>query len=51
MIVEWYKKKSALQGQRIVAKTILFEKSYFWMQDHDGTTYLLPEKDGRPVFA
>lgn len=29
-------------GHKILFKTVLFEKEYVWMQDHEGTIYLEP---------
>jgi len=36
--------------QKVLFQTHLFGKDYFWMEDVDGQTYLLKEKDGLPSF-
>lgn len=53
MIVEAYNpNKSGIAGQKLLYKTILFGKEYYWLQDIDSTIYLLPVgEDGKPVFA
>ena len=52
MIIEQYNTHSGIAGQRLLYKTILFNKTYFWLKDIDGTHYLLPEgEDGKPDFT
>lgn len=38
-------------GQKVQFRTELFGKSYFWMQDGDGTVYLAKDVDGVPDFT
>lgn len=38
-------------GQKVLFQTVLFGRSYFWMEDGDGTIYLVKEKDGLPDFT
>lgn len=39
-------------GQKILFKTNLFGKHYYWMQDGDGTIYLAKVgEDGLPDFS
>jgi len=51
MIVESYKSGTTVWNQKVKYKTVLFGKQYFWMQDVDGTLYLLPSKDDQPDFG
>lgn len=52
-MAEMQKKIGEWQGQRIIAPGIseMFGHEYVWMQDHDGTIYVLPlDKEGVPQF-
>lgn len=51
MITEIYNSKSKVFNQRLRARTELFDKTYYWLTDNDGTWYLLPDKDGKPEFV
>lgn len=43
--------KATYMGQKILFQTVLFGKSYYWMEDGDGTTYLAKVgENGEPVF-
>lgn len=43
--------KNTYMGQKVLFRTSLFGKFYFWMQDGDGVTYLVRESDGLPDFS
>lgn len=43
--------KGSVAGQKILFKTSLFGKDYFWMEDVDGTTYLTKSTDDQPDFT
>jgi hypothetical protein len=52
MILGYYKDSERHMGQKMLAATELFGRQYYWMQDGDGTTYLVPVgEDGRPDFT
>lgn len=52
MITAYYKTGAMFATQRIRAHTVLFGREYYWMEDVDGTWYLLPVgQDGEPVLA
>ena len=39
-------------GQKVLFHTVLFGKDYFWMQDRDGTIYLVRmDENGLPDFS
>lgn len=39
-------------GQKVLGLTELFGKDYYWMQDRDGTIYLVKVgEDGLPSFS
>jgi hypothetical protein len=51
MITHRYRAKTKVHGQEVRFRTELFGKTYYWMVDGDGTTYLTPEgEDGQPSF-
>lgn len=39
MITDFYR-KNEWHNQRILSKTLLFGREYYWMRDTDGTHYL-----------
>jgi hypothetical protein len=41
MLVQRMKSNANYAGQKVKFLTVLFDKHYFWMEDIDGTTYLL----------
>lgn len=52
-MAEMQKKIGTFQGQRVIAPgiTTMFGKEYVWMQDRDGTIYILPlDEEGVPQF-
>jgi hypothetical protein len=52
MIYERFKQGSEYAGQKLLFATNLFGKTYFWMEDGDGTTYLVRVgEDGLPDFT
>ena len=40
-----------IAGQKFLFSTELFGKSYFWMEDGDGTIYLVKDNNGTPDFT
>lgn len=51
MIVEYYKDLKFM-SQKVICKTELFGKNYYYMKDVDGTIYLVGmDEDGNPKFA
>lgn len=52
MIIERYRADTYVRGQRVLFKTNLFNKEYFWMEDIDGTVYLASiDEYGNPEFS
>jgi hypothetical protein len=53
-MAEMQRKIGTFAGQRVIAPGIsnLFGKEYVWLQDHDGTIYILPlDENGVPQFV
>jgi hypothetical protein len=52
LITAVLKKGTTYAGQKILFVTELFGKEYFWMEDGDGTIYLVKlGEDGLPDFS
>jgi len=51
MITEYYKDLDFM-GQKVICKTELFGKEYYYMRDHDGSVYLVRiGENGYPDFT
>ena len=51
MLTHRYKTGTRLAGQKVLFRTNIWGKDYFWMEDGDGTIYLTPEdENGQPSF-